>query len=71
MQLRASWHITEFEGEIACESDLIRLVKERGREACTCGGRHYMGTTKEKMGSLNKPLKAPAPGRADRLPCFS
>lgn len=47
---------TEFEGEIACESDLIRLVKERGREACTCGGRHYMGTTKEKMGSLNNVL---------------
>lgn len=44
---------TEFRGEIGRESDLIRLVKERGREACTCGGQYYMGTTKEKIGRVN------------------
>lgn len=44
---------TEFTEPVACESDLIRLVKEKGREACTCGGEYYMGTTKEKIGKAN------------------
>lgn len=44
---------TEFAGEIACESDLIALVKEKGVEACACGGEYYHGTTKQKIGPLN------------------
>lgn len=44
---------TEFAEPVACESDLIRLVKEKGREACACGGEYYMGTTKEKIGRVN------------------
>ena len=44
---------TEFSGDIACESDLIALVKEMGQEAAVCGGEYYGKTTKEKMGRAN------------------
>lgn len=44
---------TEFSGRIACESDLIDLVREKGAEACRCGGEYYAGTTKEKIGRVN------------------
>lgn len=44
---------TEFTGKITCESQLIALVKERGREACACGGSYYTGTTKKKIGRIN------------------
>jgi len=47
---------TEFQGEIACESDLIRLVKEKGREAGVCGGEYYGRTTKDRMGRANRLL---------------
>lgn len=47
---------TEFTEPIACESDLIRLVRERGREACACGGKYYAGTTKERIGKANSLL---------------
>ncbi|MCI9219485.1 MAG: PHP domain-containing protein [Lachnospiraceae bacterium] len=47
---------TEFQEPVRCESDLIRLVREKGRQACACGGEHYMGTTKEKMGRMNSLL---------------
>lgn len=45
--------ITEFETQIKSESDLIRLVKEKGREACTCGGEYYAGTTRQRIGRAN------------------
>ena len=44
---------TEFAGQIRCESDLIALVLEKGRAACTCGGEYYEGTTKKKIGKVN------------------
>lgn len=44
---------TEFAGKIACESDLIGLVKAKGKDACVCGGEYYTGTTKEKIGKMN------------------
>ena len=47
---------TEFRGKITCESDLIRLVKETGREACVCGGEYYGKTTKQKIGRANNLL---------------
>ena len=47
---------TEFAEPITCESDLIRLVKERGREACDCGGEYYEKTTKQKIGKANSLL---------------
>ena len=47
---------TEFAGKITCESDLIRLVKEKGREACVCGGEYYQRTTKQKIGRANSLL---------------
>lgn len=47
---------TEFHGEITCESDLIRLVKERGQDACVCGGEYYTRTTKNKIGRANSIL---------------
>lgn len=47
---------TEFHGKITCESDLIRLVKEQGVEACTCGGAYYGKTTKQKIGKANNLL---------------
>lgn len=47
---------TEFAGRITCESDLIQLIKERGRAACTCGGEYYPHTTKNKIGRVNNVL---------------
>lgn len=47
---------TDFAGDITCESDLIELVKKQGSGACTCGGRYYDGTTKEKIGKMNNVL---------------
>lgn len=44
---------TVFREKITCESDLIRLVKEKGASACTCGGMYYSGTTKQKIGRAN------------------
>lgn len=44
---------TEFEERICCESDLIRLVREKGRAACSCGGEYYTGTTRERIGRAN------------------
>lgn len=44
---------TEFAEAVTCESDLIRLVKEKGREACVCGGEYYEGTTKKRIGRAN------------------
>ena len=37
---------TEFAEPITCESDLIRLVKEKGKAACVCGGQYYTGDRK-------------------------
>lgn len=47
---------TEFCKNITCESDLIRLVKEKGQEACVCGGEYYGKTTKQKIGKANNLL---------------
>ena len=47
---------TEFSEKVSCESDLIRLVKSRGQEACTCGGVYYEKTTKQKIGRANNLL---------------
>ena len=47
---------TEFCKNITCESDLIRLVKEKGQEACVCGGEYYGKTTKQKIGRANNLL---------------
>jgi len=44
---------TEFREKITSESDLIRLVKARGREACVCGGEYYEHTTKNRIGKVN------------------
>lgn len=44
---------TDFYEKISCESDLIRLVKEKGRQLCTCGGEYYAGTTKQRIGKAN------------------
>ncbi len=47
---------TQFAGRISCESELIALVKEKGRAACSCGGVYYERTTKQKIGSAHKLL---------------
>ncbi|MCI8528835.1 MAG: PHP domain-containing protein [Lachnospiraceae bacterium] len=47
---------TEFKEAISCESDLIGLIKEKGREAVACGGEYYGKTTKDKMGKANRLL---------------
>lgn len=47
---------TEFPEPITCESDLIGLVKEKGKSACVCGGEYYTGTTKERIGKMNNVL---------------
>ncbi len=47
---------TEFREDISCESDLIRLLGQKGRQLCTCGGEFYRGTTKEKIGKANSLL---------------
>lgn len=44
---------TKFPQRIQGETDLIRLVREQGREACVCGGEYYMHTTKSKIGKAN------------------
>lgn len=44
---------TEFAGQIEHESDLIALIREKGREACACGGSYYEKTTKQKIGRVN------------------
>lgn len=45
---------TDFDGKIRNETDLIAHLAEHGRTAC--GGAYYGGTTKEKLGSVNKVL---------------
>lgn len=47
---------TVFSEPVFCESDLIRLVRKRGSEACSCGGGYYAGTTKKKIGRANNIL---------------
>lgn len=47
---------TDFRGRITCESDLIRQVRELGREACVCGGEYYAHTTKSRIGRVNNVL---------------
>jgi predicted metal-dependent phosphoesterase TrpH len=47
---------TEFAGRIASESDLIALVKEKGEAASVCGGAHYHGTTRQRIGRVNNIL---------------
>ena len=47
---------TEFKEDISCESDLIRLLRNKGAAMCTCGGEYYRGTTKEKIGKANNLL---------------
>lgn len=47
---------TEFKEDISCESDLIRLLQNKGAAMCTCGGEYYRGTTKEKIGKANNLL---------------
>lgn len=47
---------TDFRGRIRRESDLIRLVKEMGREVCVCGGEYYAHTTKSRIGKVNNVL---------------
>lgn len=44
---------TEFAGKVTCESELIRLVREKGSLACACGGKHYTRTTKERIGKAS------------------
>jgi hypothetical protein len=44
---------TEFAGKVTCESELIRLLKERGEMAAVCGGEYYHGTTRQKMGKID------------------
>ena len=41
---------TEFAEPVKSESELIALLKEKREKACTCGGVHYEGTTREKIG---------------------
>lgn len=45
---------TEFDAEIHNESDLIAYIKNGG--AVNCGGEYYRGTTKERLGRVNKLL---------------
>ena len=47
---------TCFREPISCESDLIRLVREKGARASVCGGEYYAGTTKERIGKVNNLL---------------
>lgn len=47
---------TEFRENITYESDLIRLIKEKGTKACVCGGEYYEKTTKQKIGKANNLL---------------
>lgn len=45
---------TEFKGNAGSESELIALIREKGRDACFCGGEYYAGTTKERIGKAKK-----------------
>lgn len=47
---------TQFCEQISCESDLIRLLREKGSEASVCGGQYYAGTTKKRIGRANNLL---------------
>lgn len=47
---------TEFQGDISCESDLIRLLGSKSTALCACGGEYYRGTTREKIGKANSLL---------------
>lgn len=47
---------TDFPEQVACESDLIRLVTEKGKDACACGGEYYEHTTKKRIGRANNIL---------------
>lgn len=47
---------TDFPEPVTCESDLIRLVMEKGRDACACGGEYYEHTTKKRIGRANNIL---------------
>lgn len=44
---------TEFSERVTCESDLIALVRQKGGDACSCGGEYYAHTTKERIGKAN------------------
>lgn len=44
---------TKISGRVECESELIALVREKGRAACRCGGEYYAHTTKNKIGRIN------------------
>lgn len=44
---------TVFSEDISSESQLIALIREKGRNACRCGGEYYGGTTKERIGRAN------------------
>ena len=48
--------VTEFTEKITCESELIRLVREKGFQACSSGGQYYQRTTKQRIGRLNDVL---------------
>lgn len=47
---------TQFHGVIQCEADLIALIQEKKRQASSCGGVYYDGTTKKKIGKINNVL---------------
>lgn len=44
---------TVFPERVTCESDLIALVRQKGGDACACGGEYYTHTTKERIGRAN------------------
>lgn len=47
---------TFFSRHISCESDLISLIKSENRNASTCGGEYFDGTTKKRIGKMNHVL---------------
>lgn len=47
---------TEFKQDVCSESELIALIREKGSNACYCGGEYYTGTTKERIGKANNLL---------------
>lgn len=44
---------TEFKYRVTSESELISLIREKGREVCFCGGEYYAHTTKKRIGRAN------------------
>lgn len=44
---------TELAEPVTRESELIALIKQRGRQASGCGGSYYEHTTKKKIGKAN------------------